>query len=56
MGLRFVDASPALIAERARIRQLEGRFAPMYIPWDYIHLDADGQIALAGAFFDGLSK
>ncbi len=47
LGLGIVDATEALRAGRARLDATEHRFAPMYIPFDYAHLDPDGHQALA---------
>lgn len=47
LGLVMMDARPALLERRAQLERLPGGNAPMYIPFDTLHLDAAGHDALA---------
>lgn len=56
LGLRYVDATEGVRRGRSQIAQTEGRFAPMYIKFDAIHLDKDGHKAVAQDLFGLLGK
>ena len=56
LGLPYVDSTQGLQHERSQIAQKEGRFAPMYIKFDRVHLDKDGHKAVAEDLFGLLSK
>ncbi len=49
LGVAYIDAREALLRGRERIQLREHRRAPMYIYFDYAHLDEDGHRALARA-------
>jgi lysophospholipase L1-like esterase len=48
-GITFVDVLPALRIARAHLTQQRGHIAPMYVLFDYNHLDHDGHHAVATA-------
>jgi lysophospholipase L1-like esterase len=47
--LAWIDALGALRSRRAELERAPGVRAPMYIPFDYAHLDQEGHDALAAA-------
>jgi lysophospholipase L1-like esterase len=49
LRIRHIDALQAVCQERRQIEIRDHRRAPMYIPFDYAHLDHDGHHALAEA-------
>ncbi len=54
-GLTVVDASAALLLRRAQVEARPDARAPLYIPFDYAHLDQMGHDALAEAFASRVS-
>ncbi|MEG4802870.1 hypothetical protein QUB63_12425 [Microcoleus sp. ARI1-B5] len=56
LGVPYLDATEPVRRGRAQIAQKEGRSAPMYIKFDSVHLDKDGNKALAEDLFGLLSK
>lgn len=56
LGLPYVDSTEAVHRGRSRIAEEEGRFAPMYIKFDTVHLDRDGHKAVAEDLFGLLRK
>lgn len=51
LGLSYLDATPALIAARHERRQTQDHGDPMYVRFDYTHLDAAGHQAVAKALW-----
>ena len=49
LSVPFVDATDGLRAQREHLRHTEDRFAPLYVLFDYTHLDPDGHEAVANA-------
>jgi lysophospholipase L1-like esterase len=56
LGLLYVDSTEGVRRGRSQIAQKEGRFAPMYIKFDTVHLDKDGHKAVAQDLFGLLGK
>ncbi|MBE9185321.1 hypothetical protein IQ270_11515 [Microcoleus sp. LEGE 07076] len=56
LGLAYVDSTGGVRRGRSQITQTEGRFAPMYIKFDMVHLDKDGHKAVAEDLFGLLAK
>ena len=56
LGLPYVDSTEGVRRGRSQIAQKEGRFAPMYIKFDTVHLDKDGHKAVAEDLFGLLGK
>ncbi|WP_377480949.1 MAG: hypothetical protein P2A85_13650 [Microcoleus anatoxicus] len=56
LGLPYVDSTEGLRRGRSQIAQKEGRFAPMYIKFDRVHLDKDGHKAVAEELFKVVEK
>jgi lysophospholipase L1-like esterase len=56
LGLPYVDSTKGVRRGRSQIAQKEGRFAPMYIKFDTVHLDKDGHKAVAEDLFGLLGK
>jgi len=56
LGLPYVDSTKGVQEGRSQIAQKEGRFAPMYIKFDTVHLDKDGHKAVAEDLFGLLGK
>ena len=56
LSLPYVDATEGVRRGRSQIAQKEGRFAPMYIKFDTVHLDKDGHKAVAEDLFGLLGK
>jgi lysophospholipase L1-like esterase len=55
-GITFVDVPPALRSARARLTEERGHTAPMYIMFDYNHLDHDGHHAVAAAMMPAVEQ
>jgi lysophospholipase L1-like esterase len=56
LGLPYVDSTEGVRRGRSQIAQKEGRFAPMYLKFDTVHLDKDGHKAVAEDLFGLLGK
>ena len=56
LSLPYVDSTEGVRRGRSQIADEEGRFAPMYIKFDTVHLDRDGHKAVAEDLFGLLRK
>jgi lysophospholipase L1-like esterase len=56
LGLPYLDSTEGVRRGRSQIAEEEGRFAPMYIKFDTVHLDRDGHKAVAEDLFGLLRK
>jgi lysophospholipase L1-like esterase len=56
LGVRYLDGTEPVRRGRSQIAEKEGRSAPMYIKFDSVHLDKDGNQAVAEGLFELVSK
>lgn len=50
-GISYMKFTQTLHEKRKKIAEQEHRFAPLYVPFDFMHLDEDGHHAVAEALF-----
>lgn len=54
IGVTYIDSIAPLRQARREIREKEDRFAPLYLLFDYAHLDREGHLAVAKGLADAL--
>lgn len=54
IGVAYVDSITPLRQARKEIRENEDRFAPLYLLFDYAHLDREGHHAVAKGLTDAI--
>lgn len=54
IGVAYIDSIAPLRQARREIREKEDRFAPLYLLFDYAHLDREGHLAVAKGLADAL--